>query len=310
MAKPTIKIGHLSITDHLILGVTKDKLEKGKETFNNCSVETETMTGWNQIADALSDGNIDMAFVLAPTAMDLYNSGVKIKLILLGHKTGSIFIKNKKANIQKIEDLKGKVVIIPYQLSVHNMLLHKLISEKGLKPGTGNDPGVDVKLEVMAPMQMPMAVQYDDEGEIGGFIVAEPFGSQAILEGYGEEFYLSRDLWPNHPCCVVVAKDEIIGKYPDAVLEVCKSFVDSGKFIPTNVEEASSIGASFLSQNVDVIKNVLSDKDRVKTNELMPVIEDLDKVQNYMADKMNILKNKIDMGKFVDTQFAKAAGAV
>ncbi len=61
---------------------------------------------------------------------------------------------------------------------------------------------------------------------------------------------------------------------------------------------------------MDVIKNVLSHKDRVKTNELMPVLEDLDTVQNYMADKMNILKSKIDMEKFVDTQFAKAAGAV
>ena len=31
--KPILKIGHLKITDHLILGVTKDKLLKSEESF-------------------------------------------------------------------------------------------------------------------------------------------------------------------------------------------------------------------------------------------------------------------------------------
>ena len=308
--KPVIKIGHLSITDHLILGVTKAKLKAGKETFNHCSLETVVKNGWNEVSDALSGKSIDGAFILAPTAMDLFNSGLDIKLILFTHKSGSILVKNKLANIEKIEDFAGKVVLIPYQMSVHNMLFHKLLTEKGLKPGTGKEKNVDVLLEVMAPTMMPEVVQFDEDGEIAGFIVAEPIGSKAISDGLGEEFFLSKDLWPGHPCCVFVVRDEIIDKYPDAVHELTKSLVRSGLSIELQPSFAAAIGARFLNQEKEVIERVLTDPpDRITTGELFPVIDDLAYIQDYMCDKMNVIKKKIDLEKFVDTQFAEAAGA-
>ncbi|MFZ5573257.1 MAG: ABC transporter substrate-binding protein [Thermodesulfobacteriota bacterium] len=308
--KPVIKIGHLKITDHLILGVTDLKLKKGKETFEHATLEPILKNGWNEIADALASGAIGGAFILAPTAMDLYKSGVGIKLILFTHKSGSILVKSKKANIEKIEDFAGKVVLIPYQLSVHNMLFHKLLAEKGLKPGSSSEEGVDVILEVMAPMMMNDAIQYDDEGEIAGFIVAEPIGSQAIASGLCEEFYLSKDLWPNHPCCVLVMRDEIINQNPEAVQELTTSLVRSGIAIDAQPDAAAAIGAAFLGQDQSVVHRVLTQPpDRITTSELFPVIEDLAVIQDYMHDKMKIMKTKIDLEKFVDTRFAKAAGA-
>ncbi|MBF0099826.1 MAG: ABC transporter substrate-binding protein [Desulfobacterales bacterium] len=308
--KPVIKIGHLKITDHLILGVTDLKQKKGMETFNYCSLKTVVKNGWNEVADALAVKEIDAAFILAPTAMDLYKSGVALKLILFTHKSGSILVKSKKANIKTIEDFSGKVVLIPYQLSVHNMLFHKLLAEKGLKPGTGKDKGVDVFLEVVAPFQMPEAIQYDEEGEIAGFIVAEPYGSQAIANGYGEEFYLSKDLWPNHPCCVFVVRDDVLKKHGDAIQEITNSLVRSGISIEAQPGPAAAIGASFLGQEKSVIENILADpRKRITTSELFPVIEDLETIQNYMHKNMGIMKTKIDMEKFVDTSFAKNAGA-
>ena len=306
MADQIIKIGHLKITDHLILGTTQHMVQSGQESFDSFQLETVPFLGWNQVSDAMKASEIDGCFVLAPTAMDLYKSGVPIKLILFAHKTGSVLIKNKAANIEKISDLKGKMIAIPYQLSVHHMLLHQLLTKNGLEPGAGKDVG----LEVMAPSQMPQAIQFDEEGEVGGFIVAEPFGTQAITEGYGELFYLSKDLWPKHPCCVVVMNEDIIQKNPEAVQELTNSLVRSGNFIQDSKAEAVTIGASFLGQNEDVIQKVLSDPpDRVMTNELLPVIDDLSKIQDYMCDKMNVLKDKIDLNAFVDLQFAKTAGA-
>ena len=254
----------------------------------------------------MQDGSVDAAFVLAPTAMDLYKAGFKGKLILFSHKSGSVLVTNKKANIQTIDDFKGKVVIIPYQLSVHNMLLHKLCSEAGIEPGAGKD----VLLEVMAPMQMVEALQYDDDGEIAGFIVAEPFASQAVSEGYGEEFSLSKDIWPEHPCCVLVASDNLIENHPDAVHELTDSLVKSGKFIDTSPTTAARVGAAFLDQKTEVIKKVLTEPaDRITTANLFPVIEDLATIQDYMHDKMGIMNAKIDLEEFIDTQFATAAKA-
>jgi NitT/TauT family transport system substrate-binding protein len=308
--KPIIKMGHLKITDHLILGISKMKCDQGLESFEHCSLETVPFLGWNQVADAMAGGKIDGAFMLAPTAMDLYKNGVKIKLTLFSHKTGSVLVTNKAAGIKTVEDFKNKVIIIPYQLSVHNMLLHRMLAEKGLKPGTGADKDADVLLEVMAPSQMPEAIQYDEDGEVAGFIVAEPFGSQAVLEGYGEEFALSKDLWPDHPCCVCVMSEEICGRYPDAVAELTKSLVASGNSVEANPVTAASLGAMFLGQDEAVMKRVLNDPpDRLKTGELFPNIKDLGIIQDYMHDHMKIMKSKIDLEAFVDSKFAQEAGA-
>lgn len=305
--KPTIKVGYLKITDHLILGVSQEKIKTGEEKLESCNIETVSFLGWNQVSDAMKSGDVDACFVLAPTAMDLYLSGVKMKLILFAHKTGSVIIKNKLASVNSVKDLKGKIVAIPYQLSVHHMLLHRLLTVNGLEPGAGKD----VALEVMAPSQMPQAIQYDDVGEFGGYIVAEPYGSQAILEGFGEELYLSKDLWPKHPCCVLVVRDELIEKHPDAVQEFTDSLVNAGRFVNNNQEETINIGARFLGQPEDVVRNVLSNPtDRVLTTELVPNIDDLSIIQDYMCDNMKLLSGKIDLDKFVDVTFAKNAGAV
>ncbi|MEA2060212.1 MAG: ABC transporter substrate-binding protein [Thermodesulfobacteriota bacterium] len=308
--KPVLKIGHLKITDHLILGVTDLKLKKGMETFAHCSLKPVLKNGWNEVADALAAKTLDGAFILAPTAMDLFKSGVDLRLLLLTHKSGSLLVKNKKAHIEKIEDFAGKTVLIPYQLSIHNMLFHKLLAEKGLKPGRAVDPGVDVTLEVVAPFQMPEALQYDEEGEIGGFIVAEPIGSQVITSGLGEEVFLSKDLWPGHPCCVFVMQNHIIEKYPDAVLELTRSFVRSGLAVDAQPEPAASIGADFLSQEKSVIQRVLTEPaDRITTGELMPRMDDFEIIQKYMMDEMNIMTSLIDLNKFIDLSFAQEAGA-
>ncbi len=307
---PVIRIGHLQITDHLILGVTADKIKSGIETLSNCNLEPVLMHGWNQVADALTAESLEGAFVLAPTAMDLFKAGVGIKLILFTHRSGSILVKNKAAEIKRMEDFKGKIVLIPYQLSVHTMLFHKLLAEVGLKPGTTKDPDADVFLEVMTPSMMPEAIQYDEDGEIGGFIVAEPIGSQAIAGGYGEMVCLSKDLWPEHPCCVFVVRNEIIEKYPDAIQEITNSLVQSGISIDSDPEAAAKTGSNFLNQDENVIKSVLSDPiDRITTSRLFPRINDLNVIQNYMLNDMKIMTSTIDMNQFVETRFAEAANA-
>lgn len=308
--KPVIKIGHLKITDHLILGVTDLKQKKGMETFKHCTLKPVLKNGWNEVADDLSTGAIQGAFILAPTAMDIFKSGVGISLLLFTHKSGSILVKNKNANIQKIEDFAGKVVLIPYQLSVHNMLFHKLLSEKGLNPGISSDPKADVILEVVAPFQMPDAIKFDEEGEIAGFIVAEPFGTQVIASGHGEPFYMSYELWNKHPCCVFVMRNEIIEKYPDAVQEITTSLVRSGIAVADQPDSAAIIGGKFLGQDPAIIKQVLTEPpERIVTDELFPIIDDLATIQDYMFNNMKILTDKIDLEKFLNTSFAKAAGA-
>ncbi|MCE1253177.1 MAG: ABC transporter substrate-binding protein [Anaerolineae bacterium] len=306
--KATIRIGHLKITDHLVLGVTQDKIQKGIETPKYLDLQTQAFVGWNPLGVALREGKVDAACILAPLAMEIYHMDKKSRLVLFTHKSGSVIIKNKRANINTIEDFKGKTVLIPHFLSIHNLLFERLLSEKGLTVGVG--PGKDVSFEVVAPSEIPEIMEYDEKGHVGGFIVAEPYGSQVVMAGFGEEFALSKDIWPNHPCCLLVVREEVLQKSPDAVQELVNSMVDSGNFVDANPDSAAEIGAKFLGQEKAVINRVLTQtKGRLSTNELMPNLDDLDTIQGIMTQRIKAMSDKIDLDKFADLSFAKNAGA-
>ena len=303
--KKTLKIAHLPITDHLVLGVAKDMEEKGSVVMENCTIETIKKTGWNEIGDALRKKEVDGAFILAPFAMELFISGADIKLVLLGHKNGSILATSNSGGVKTLGDFKGKIVVFPYQLSIHTLLFHKLLKAKGLEMG----PGKDVQIEVMAPGQIPQAVEWDEEGELAGFIVAEPFGSQVEKMGIGKIMALSKDIWPNHPCCVLVMRESALADSA-ATQDFINTLVKAGQFIHDNPHEAAVIGVPFLGQDVDVVEKVLTEPaDRITTHELMPVLDDLKKIQSYFQENLGKLATPIDYDKFVDTSFAQVAGA-
>lgn len=305
--KPTIKIGYLNIADHLILGVTEWKILRQKERFKYLNLETRPFIDWQSLSAALSRGDIDAAFMLAPLAMDHFRRGEDLRLILLGHRNGSVLITNKRANIKKIDDFRGKDILIPFHLSTHNMLLHKLLGDHNIEIGIGKD----VEVQTVPPSKMPTYMEIDDKGSIAGFLVAEPFGSNVIKAGLGDEFELSKNIWPNHPCCVFVVTTEIIRYYPNAVQELTNSLVKSGAYIEKNPEEAARIGVFFLNQDINVVKRILqSPVDRITTGNLMPEMEDFEKIQNAITRVMGGIYEKIDLEKFIYTQFAKEAGAV
>jgi len=306
MPKQTLKVGYLPVIDHLILGMTKHKITNGLEKNEHYDIDLVQKNSWNEVGDALMDGSIDVAFMLAPYAMDIYHAKKNVKLILLSHRDGSIVVTNKRANIETIKDLKNKTVLIPYQASMHHVMFHKLLTSEGLTLGIGKD----VTTEVVAPGQIPMMIKYDEAGDIGGYIVAEPFGTVVVNEGLGNILKLSKEIVPGHLCCAIVARDEVIEKHPEAIQEFITSLVQSGKSVKTQLEDTIKIAVDFLEQTEDVVRTVLAD-DRVSTDKLMPTMEELEAAQQYLIDTVSIpaISGKIDMEKFVDLRFAKAAGA-
>jgi NitT/TauT family transport system substrate-binding protein len=246
--------------------------------------------------------------MLAPYAMDIYFARKNIKLILLSHRDGSIIVTNKRANISTLSDFKNKTVLIPYQASMHHVIFHKLMQAEGLSLGIGKD----VTTEVVAPGQIPMMIEYDTEGIIAGYIVAEPFGTMVVNAGFGEILRLSKDIIPSHACCSVVARDEIVEKYPEAVQELVSSFVQSGLSVKAQPEETVKTAVAFMTQTEEVVKTILEDpRERVCTDKLMPVLSEFEEMQNYLIDTVTVpsLSGKIDVDKFVDLRFAEAAGA-
>jgi chemotaxis signal transduction protein len=182
----------------------------------------------------------------------------------------------------------------------------------GLNASLNKGDDVDVNLEVVAPVNMPPFLQ--DNANACGFMVAEPIGTKAIAAGIAEQQFLSHKLWQNHPCCVVTVRDDFAKAHQDAVYEFTDLLVKAGKFIAERPDTASDIAVEFLDPDkklglkAPILRNVLTDPEGIKTNDLYPSKDDLDKMQRYMHDEMEV-GSLVDLDKFIDTQYADAACA-
>ncbi len=312
--KVQLKIAHIQITDHLALGVLKHQIESGEVTPQYFDLETIRIPGWNPIQESLEKGDIDGAFVLAPIAMDLFAYDTPIKLVSLAHKNGSTFVRSKRYNSLDYDSIKNfykyKVVDIPHKMSVHNMLSHMYLSEMGLKPGVPGKKAINVRFEVVPPIKMPLIMKENDN--VAGFMVAEPIATNAIAKGIADLEFLSTTLWDNHPCCVVTMQDEMIQKHEDAVNEFVTLLTKAGIFIEKNRDKAAEIAVKFLDPEkkigltTGILSNVLNQPKGIKMNDLYPVLDDLDRMQQYMHLEMGIGK-LIDLEQFVDLRFADEA---
>lgn len=307
-----LNVAHIQITDHLGLGVLKHLMASSKLTARSFELETRCMAGWNPVQQALESGEVDAAFVLAPIAMDLFAYEVPIKLILLAHKNGSICVRRKRTESTAAlrEFLRNKTFYIPHMMSIHHMLAHMFLREIGMNPGVPGTEGVNVFFEVVPPVRMPEFLGTNPDA--AGFLVAEPMGTKAIAEGIAEQLFLSGELWEYHPCCVLAVRDEVVNDHPEALQEFCNLLVQAGDFIYKRPESAAEVGVGFLDPNktlglkVPILKNVLKENKGIRTNDLFPVAEDFERIQQYMNKEMGI-GNLIDINRFVDTRFAEVA---
>jgi chemotaxis signal transduction protein len=157
---------------------------------------------------------------------------------------------------------------------------------------------------------MPNFLKENDDA--CGFMVAEPIGSRAIAAGVAERQVLSSEMWENHPCCVVVFREDFVRDYEDAVQEFVNHLVEAGRFIREDVDTAAQIAVSFLDPKKELglqkglLKNVLSDPKGIRTDDMYPVKGDLEVIQDYMVGKMGVGRS-IDLDTFVETRFADAA---
>ncbi len=309
--KTRLRIAHIQITDHLALGVLDHLIRTGERNPRRFELETRCMPSWNPFRDALGRGEVDGALVLAPMAMDFFNGGLPVRLILFAHRGGSICVRNAEGGSPGFlhEYLKGKTLFLPHVLSVHHMLADMFLREIGLKLGPAGEGSTDVFYEVVPPVRMPEYLA--DTPEAGGFIVAEPMGTRSIHEGVARPLFLSGELWENHPCCVLLMRREATEAQEEATHELVESLVAAGRFIDRNPEAAARIAVDFLDPEKrlglsrSLLESVLTEPKGVKMDDMFPVLEDLDKIQRYMASEMGI-GGVIDLERFVDLRFARS----
>ncbi len=123
-------MGHIQITDHLSLGILSHLIETEQVSPKYFELKTRCMSGWNQVQNALEKGEVDVAFILAPLAMDLFRFGSPIRLVLFAHKNGSICVRNRQqGERQSLHDFLKSKVFFPSAYHVHPPHARRYVSE-------------------------------------------------------------------------------------------------------------------------------------------------------------------------------------
>lgn len=285
-----IRLGHLPITDHLTI------IAASRARFEKLALEPVKFASWPELAEALKSGSLETAFALTPISLTLRQKGVPIKIVLLGHRNGSVLLAAN--DIAKVSDLRGKTVAIPSRFSTHNILLRRLLGREGM------DADRDVQLVELPPPEMVQALA---RGGISAFIVAEPFGAQAELRKLGKVLALSKDVWPNHVCCALNAREDLIAAHPEAVQELASALTAAGRFATEHPKEAAQLSKPFLGQDPAVVLHAMTvPKGRVTYDDLVPTLADLSATQDDMI-KYKLATAQVDLRAFLDDRFALAA---
>ena len=160
-------------------------------TDEGSSFRSQKFTDWPTVKEALIAKEIGAVFILAPMAMALKADGVPAKVVYLGHRDGTAIVVGKNSNIHNFGDLRGKTIAIPSRFANQNILMHKMMREWNMPPGS-------IDLREVPPPEHPTALL---AGSIDGYIVGEPFAAKAELDGFGRVLYHTKDIWPDFISC-------------------------------------------------------------------------------------------------------------
>jgi NitT/TauT family transport system substrate-binding protein len=254
-----LRIGYLPITDASPLLIADALRLYQEEGLGDPKVHL--LRSWAQIVEAFQAREVNVVHLLMPTAIWLrYARQFPARVIAWNHLNGSALTVGQE--IQRLQDLAGKTVAIPFWYSIHNVILQMLLDRAGLRPLLGGEahPGPqDVRLVVMPPPEMPAALS---AGQIAGFIVAEPFGALAEAQGHGHILRFTGDVWKEHACCVVVVHEDDLQERPLWVQAVTRAVVRAQIWLRQNRMEAARLlsraGRGYLPQPPEVLEQVFS----------------------------------------------------
>ncbi len=237
-ADAPVRIGYLPITDAAPLLIAH-----ANGYFDDEGIKAEKpvlLRSWAQVIEAFMAGQVNVVHLLSPmTVWARFASQAPIKVVAWNHVDGSAL--TVLPEIDRVADLGGRTVAIPFWYSIHNVVLQALLKANGLAPVTKKAGALarnEVGLVVMSPSDMPVALSGK---QIAGYIVAEPFNAAAELLGIGKVLRFTGDVWRDHACCVVVMHEADLTQRPEWSQKVVSAIVKAQAWTRDHRSEAARL---------------------------------------------------------------------
>jgi NitT/TauT family transport system substrate-binding protein len=260
--------------------------------------------GFPEIKEALISNQMQAAFMVAPMAIALRAQGVPIRIVYLGHRYGSAVVVHKEGSVRSFADLKGKTVAIPSRYSDERLIIFRALAANGMNAS-------DVRMVEMAPPDVAGALA---ARAIDAFSMGEPYPSQAEMAGFGRVLFHAREYWPDYISCVLVVREDVIEKKPEAVQVLVDGIARSGLWLDNPPKKrarrehaADFVGRFYYRQDPGLLRWALTNPlDRVQYQPLTPLRKDFELIVKLMQET-GVLDRDIAFEEYIDPRFAEGA---
>jgi NitT/TauT family transport system substrate-binding protein len=331
-----IRAIYLPLADHYP-GVVA--YEKYRDKMTKADYTIERMKSPELMRAYFMSGEVDVAFIVSPMAMDMFAEKPDFRWISLLHRDGNAlaindlvnaFVKLPKDRKDRKPDNKvaqaftaikkqtGKPVecAIPSPLATHTVILYKYLSDHGIKMNFGVGSDKDVIAITVPPPKSPAFLKQQNSRNIpASFEQSLPWADVVETKGFGHVAWYSKDVmpWPKgHVECIVIATDKAIKEKSDALKDVIHYIHQAGLDIETARRKGGyeMAAISFMirrhipEHNRDAIRQSLRpDLNVINYYNLNVDKPGLKQIMDYAVEG-KILKKSIDIDAFADTSFS------
>jgi nitrate/nitrite transport system substrate-binding protein len=253
--KTDLKVGFVPITCATPIIMADPMGFYAREGLRVAVVKT---AGWALVRDKVLAREYDASHMLSPMplaiTLGLGSQPDPTYVAAIENINGQAITLHKKHKDKRDpKQWKGMKFAVPFDYSMHNLLLRYYVAESGL------DPDKDISIRVVPPPEMVANLRAEN---IDGYLAPEPFNQRAVYEEVGFIHLLSRDLWNGHPCCAFGVSDSFIKANPNTYAALFRAIANATVFAhePKNRPDIvkAIAPANYLNQPVAVLEQVMT----------------------------------------------------
>lgn len=268
----SIVIGHLPSDHDSAMYVAQAQKQYEAQGLK---VDFKEFNNGGDLLIAMASGDVQVGYLGITPVMGAISKDVPIKVIGGAQTEGSALVVGANSNYSSLLDLKGKTIATPGEASIQYMLLKYELEKEGLSIS-------DVSVTSMKVASMCDALR---AGKVDAIMVYEPYSSIAVSKGYGKVLMNSSEIIKNHPCCVVVARNDFIEDHPGDVKKILAIHENATNFVNANASDAINL----------LPRNVVADKE-VQTNVLEQTNFIYGLNETYKQSIVDFMDTEVQMG--------------
>ncbi len=190
-----------------------------------------------EIVEALQRGDLQIGAIPVTTAITAIDHGADLRIVAMTGRGSDGLLVRRDSGITSWEDLRGKR-IATIRASILDVLLLQALETHGL------DPSRDVTLVYFQKLgDMISALK---TGQVDATSNTEPFMTDAVRQGWGHILGYYTEQWPDHPCCVVVARGDLLRQHPETVERVLRAHIQAVERACTDRAYAARVIVEYL----------------------------------------------------------------